>query len=660
MLLLAFFTSLLSIIFALFLIFKIKASPSGQGKMVKIQKAIEEGALAYLKRQYRTIFWVALILFFLLTIGLGFKIGLGFLMGALASALAGFIGMRVSTKTNLKVVESAKKGLRAAFELSFQGGAVTGFLVVGLGLLSICLLYLLTKDLKALIALGFGASLISVFARLGGGIYTKSADIGGDLVGKVEEKIPEDDPRNPAVIADQVGDNVGDCAGMAADLFETYLVTIVAAMVLGNLIFPQIPGAVTFPLYLASVAILASILASFFVKLSKNQNVLASLYKGLIGAGILAAIGFFPLIKNFSKAVQISPIKLYFSSLVGLIIVAFLFFINQYFTSERSRPTRSIAKAAETGPAINIISGLATGMRSTLPVIILISLGVLISYWLAGIYGLSLASLAMLSLAGLIVALDSYGPITDNAGGIAEMADLPREIRENTDLLDAAGNTTKSLSKTYAIASAGLAALVLFSAYSQEIINLGKEIQFLLTDPKVLIGLFIGALLPFYFSSLTLEAVARGAFLVVKEVRRQFREIEGILEGKVLPEYGKCVDIVTKAALKEMILPALLPVISVILVGFILGPQALGALLIGSIISGLLLAVFMAIGGAAWDNAKKYIEAGNLGGKGSLSHQAAVIGDTVGDPFKDTAGPAINPMIKVLNVIALLIVRFLV
>jgi len=651
--------SLLSLVFAIFLIRKVNRAPSGSGKMIEISQAIREGALAFLKRQYRAISIVAIFLFFLLWIFLGLKVALGFLMGAIASAIAGFIGMMVSTRANLKVAQASQKGLAEALKLSFQGGSVTGFLVVGLGLLSISLFYLFCQDLKALIALGFGGSLISVFARLGGGIYTKAADIGADLVGKIEKGIPEDDPRNPATIADQVGDNVGDCAGMAADLFETYVVTIISAMLLGFLIFPQNPQIVFLPLILAAVASLASIMATFFVKL-KGQNILGALYKGLISAGIISAIGFYPLIKEFSLLLKEPSFKLYLSALIGLLIAAGIFIITEYFTSKKYRTVKFIAQSSLTGPATNIITGLAAGMRSTALPIILISLGILISFWLAGMYGLAIATISMLSLTGIIVALDSYGPITDNAGGICEMVGLSKKSRKVTDALDAAGNTTKAVTKAYAIASAGLAALVLFSAYTQELAELGAKTQFFLEDPKVLVGLFLGGLLPFYFSSLSLDAVGRAASKVVEEVRRQFREIKGLMESQARPEYSRCVDIVTRAALKEMIFPALLPVISPILVGFLLGPEALGGLLIGAILTGLFLAIQMTSGGAAWDNAKKWIEEGNLGGKGSPAHQAAVTGDTVGDPYKDTAGPAINPMIKVLNIVALLIVGFLV
>jgi len=652
--------SIFSLVFAYFLIKEVRKASSGSGKQIKIAQAIREGATAFLKRQYLTIGLVAIFLFFLLWLVLGLKVAFGFLIGAVASGLAGLIGILVSTQANLKVVEAAKSGLKPAFDLSFKGGQVSGFLVVGLGLLVVSGFYLLTNDLLALVALCFGASLIAIFARLGGGIYTKAADVGADLVGKIEKGIPEDDPRNPAVIADAVGDNVGDCAGTAADVFQTYVITLAAAIILAALIFPGQLMAVILPLYLASIAILASIISTYFVKLGKSQNPISPLYRGLIISGVLSAIGFYPIISQTASLLDFPPINLYLPAIIGLLIAAGIFLITDFFTSKRYWPVQSIAAASQSGHGPNIITGLAIGMRSTIWPVILISLGILISFGLAGMYGLAIAVTAMLSLAGLIIALDSYGPITDNASGIAEMAGLPEEVRKNTDTLDAVGNTTKAVTKGYAIASAGLAALILFSVYVQQLLDLGKRVQFSLEDPKVLVGLFFGGIITYYFASLAISAVGRSASKVVEEVRRQFREIPGLMEGKTRPEYSKCVDIVTKTALKEMVLPAFLPVIFPILIGFILGPEALGGLLIGSIIVGIFIAISMTSGGAAWDNAKKWIEEGNLGGKGSFTHQAAITGDTVGDPYKDTAGPAINPMIKVLNIVALLIVSFLV
>lgn len=652
--------SLFSIFFAYFLVKEINKAPQGSGKMVEISQAIKEGAMAFLKRQYKSCGIVAIVIFFLLLF-MGIEIAFGFLVGAVASGLAGYFGMIVSTKANVKVAEAAKSGLKPSLNIAFKGGSVTGFLVVGLALLSVAGLYLLTQDLKVLIALGFGGSLISVFARLGGGIYTKAADVGADLVGKVEKGIPEDDPRNPAVIADQVGDNVGDCAGMAADLFETYVVTMVAAMVLGSLLFTNFQEiAIFLPLFLGSIAILASIIATFFVRLPKSQSIMSALYKGLFVAGFLSALGFLPVMIHSSQSLGVSVESLYLPALIGILIAGFMFVITEFFTSKKHSPVQSIAKASESGHGTNIIVGLAVGMKSTVLPVLLICLGILISYSLGGMYGLALAVVAMLSLTGLIIALDAYGPITDNAAGISEMSGLSEESRKTADALDSVGNTTKAVTKGYAIASAGLAALVLFSAYTQELLGIGENVQFSLEDPKVLVGLFLGGVIAYYFAALSMTAVGKAAGAVVEEVRRQFREIKGLMGGTGKPDYSNCVDIVTKAALKQMILPALLPVVSPILVGFLLGPKALGGLLIGSIIVGIFLAISMTSGGGAWDNAKKYIEEGNLGGKGSFAHQAAVTGDTVGDPYKDTAGPAINPMIKVLNVVALLIVAFLV
>ncbi len=655
--------SILAIGFVIYLIQGIRRNPSGSERMIGIAKAIQQGAVSYLKRQCQTIALVSIVLFLILWFVFDTKTGLAFLAGAVLSALSGFIGMMVSTRANLKVAESAKQGLKSALDLSFKGGLVTGLLVVSLGLLAVAGFYFLFQDLEALIALGFGASLISVFARVGGGIYTKAADVGADLVGKIEKGIPEDDPRNPAVIADLVGDNVGDCAGMAADIFETYTVTIIATMILGNLIFPQNAHLISLPLFLGAISVIASIIGSLFVKLGKKKNIMAALYKGIVVSTVLSAIGFYFIVKYLLSGLNVSESiinEFYFPLLIGLLVAGGMFVIAEYYTSKKYKPVKDIASASQTGHATNIITGLAIGMRSTALPIILISAGVILSYNLGGIYGIALTVMSMLSMAGIVVAVDAYGPITDNAGGIAEMSDLSEEVREVTDALDAVGNTTKAVTKAYAIASAGLAALVLFSAYSQELINKGLQTAFVLENPKVIVGLFIGGLLPYLFASLLMSAVGKAASKVVEEVRRQFKEIAGLMEGTANAEYGKCVDIVTKASIKEMVIPALIPVIFPILVGFLLGPEALGGLLIGSIVTGLFLALSMTTGGAAWDNAKKYIEQGAFGGKGSLAHQAAVTGDTVGDPYKDTAGPAINPMIKVLNIVALLIVAFLI
>jgi len=653
--------SLFAIAFVWYLVSKIRKSPVAGGKAVAITAAVQEGAMSYLKRQYKMISLVGIILFIILLLfpGLGWKIAVGFLIGAFLSGVSGFIGMTVSTQANTRVAEAARKGLAKALDISFKGGLITGLMVVSLGLLAVSGYYFLTKDIQGLIGLGFGASLISVFARIGGGIYTKAADVGADLVGKVEKGIPEDDPRNPAVIADQVGDNVGDCAGMAADIFETYAVTTVATMILGDLLFPRSPQFVLLPLILGSVAILSSIIGSFFVKLGKKQNIMGALYKGVAATIILSAIGFYPVVSKLMANQAISVNKLYLSTLVGLVVAIGMFVITEYYTSTDYGPVKSIAKASETGHATNIIRGLGIGMQSTALPVLLIAFGIILSFWLAGIYGVALAVMAMLSISGIVVGVDSYGPITDNAGGIAEMSGMPGDVRKITDALDAVGNTTKAVTKGYAIASAGLAALVLFSAYSEKVSVTGVE-NFVLSDPKIIAGLLIGGLLPYLFASFLMGAVGKTAGKVVEEVRRQFKNIAGLMEGTAKPEYGKCVDIVTKAAIKEMLLPALIPVLAPILVGFILGPQALGGMLIGAIITGLFVGISMTAGGAAWDNAKKYIEGGAYGGKGSFAHQAAVTGDTVGDPYKDTAGPAINPMIKVLNIVALLIVAFLV